>query len=89
MIPVSKYLIGFWLYYLRASKYTKYDEPTAKIVNYNLIINGIKFFDEPLSNDEKTYDNIQKITSGEGDDYTNGCKLNYPYFKDHCKKIRI
>ena len=36
----------------------------------------------------KTYENIRKISAGQGDDYT-GCLLDYPYFKDHYKKIAI
>ena len=29
-------------------------------------------FDQPAKNDLKTYDNIRKITTGQGDDYTTG-----------------
>ena len=36
----------------------------------------------------KTYENIRKISAGQGDDYT-GCLLDYPYFKDHYKMIAI
>ena len=37
----------------------------------------------------KTYKNIRKIATGQGDDYRTGCLLDYPYFKDHCKMIAI
>ena len=37
----------------------------------------------------KTYENIIKIATGKGDDYTTGCLLNYPYFKDHYKMIAV
>ena len=30
----------------------------------------------------KTYDNIQKIATNQGDDYTSGCLLDYNYFKN-------
>ena len=36
----------------------------------------------------KTYKNIRKIATGQGDDYTTGL-LDYPYFKDHYKMIGI
>ena len=36
-----------------------------------------------IKNYIKTYDNIRKITTGQGDDYTTGCLLNYNYFKKH------
>ena len=36
-----------------------------------------------------TYDNIRKIATGQGDDYTTGCLLDYPYFKDTYKMIAV
>ena len=30
----------------------------------------------------KTYDNIQKIATGQGDNYTTGCLLDYNYFNN-------
>ena len=35
------------------------------------------------------YDNIRKIATVLGDDYTTGCLLDYPYFKGNCKLITI
>ena len=32
-----------------------------------------------------TYDNIEKVTTGQEADYTICCLLDYPYFKDHLK----
>ena len=37
----------------------------------------------------KTYENIIKITTGQGDNYTTGCLLDYPYFKNLYKMIAI
>ena len=37
----------------------------------------------------KTYENIRKITIGQGDDYTTGCLLDYTYFKKYYKMIAI
>ena len=37
----------------------------------------------------RTYDNIQKIATGQGDDYTTGCLLDYNYFNKHFKMIAI
>ena len=61
----------------------------AKIGNYNVMMNGIYFFDQPVNTDERTNGNIQKITNGQGDDYTPGCHLDYPYFKQHYKMVAI
>ena len=40
-------------------------------------------------NDKVTYENIRKITIGQGDDYTTGCLLDYIYFKKYYKMIAI
>ena len=37
----------------------------------------------------KTCENIRKIATGKGDDYTTGCLLDYPYFKENYKMISI
>ena len=37
----------------------------------------------------KQYDEIRKIATGPGDDYTTGCLLDYQYFKDHYNLIVI
>ena len=47
-----------------------------------------KFFDHSIKNDKGTYENIKKITIGQGDDYTTGCLLDYTYFKKY-KMIAI
>ena len=42
-----------------------------------------------MNNNFKTYENIRKIATSLGDDYTTGCLLDYSYFKDHYKMIAI
>ena len=44
---------------------------------------------QPVKNDKVTYENIRKITIGQGDDYTTGCLLDYTYFKKYYKVIAI
>ena len=53
------------------------------------MINGENFFDQPIKNNKITYDNIRKIATGQGDDYTTGCLLDYPYLKDTYKMIAV
>ena len=53
------------------------------------MIDGKNIFYQPINNDFKTYGNIRKIGTGKGDDYTSGCFLDYPYFKENCKTIAI
>ena len=53
------------------------------------MINGRNVFDQPIKNDLITYDNIRKTSTGQGDDYTTECLLDYPYFKKYCELIAI
>ena len=53
------------------------------------MINGENFFDKPIKNNKVTCENIRKIGTGQGDDYTTGCLLDYPYFKDTYKMIAV
>ena len=63
--------------------------PKVEIKDYNVMINGQNFFDQQVKNDMRTYDNIQKITTVQGDDYTTGCLRDYLYFNECCKLIAI
>ena len=53
------------------------------------MIDSKNFFDQPINSSAKTYENIRKITIGQGDDYPTGCLLGYYYFKNHYKMIAI
>ena len=57
--------------------------------NYNIMINGENFFNQPIKNNKVTYENIRKLATGQGDDYTTGCLLDYPYFMDTYKMIAV
>ena len=61
----------------------------VEIKDYIVIIDGKNFFNQPINSMIKTYENIRKITVGQGDDYTNGCLLHYKYFKKHYKMIAV
>ena len=50
---------------------------------------GRNFFDQPINSLNKTYENIRKTTTGQGDDYTTGCLLDYSYFKKNYRLIII
>ena len=40
-------------------------------------------------NNLRTYDNIGKVVTGQGDDYTTGCLLEYHFFEKYYKLIAI
>ena len=57
------------------------------------MINGKNLFDQPVKNDLRTYDNIWKDPTDEGDNYTIGCLLYYIDFKkiymDHSNRLLL
>ena len=53
------------------------------------MIDGKNFFDQLVRNDKLTYENIRKIATGQGNNYTTGCLLNYIYFKNYYKIIAV
>ena len=67
----------------------QYYLPTVEIKDYNIMMNGENFFDQPIKNSKVTYDNIRKIAIGQRDDYTTGCLLDYPYFANTYKMIAV
>ena len=67
----------------------RYYIPNVEIKDYNVTIDGKNFFDQPIKNDKITYDNIRKIATCQGDDYTIGCLLDYTNFKKYYKMIAI
>ena len=67
----------------------RYYIPNVEIKDYNVMIDGKNFFDQPVKNDKVIYENIRKVAIGQGDDYTTGCLLDYIYFKKYYKMIAI
>ena len=52
--------------------YKKYFLPRVKIENYNIEIDGRNFYDQSINDLIKQYDEVRKISTGQGDDYTTG-----------------
>ena len=53
------------------------------------MIDDRNFFDQPVNSMNKTYVNIRKTATGQRDDYTTSCLLDYSYFKENYKLIPI
>ena len=64
----------------------KYFIPRVKIENYNIEDDERKFYDQPNNDSIKQYDEMRKVSTGEGDDYTIDCLLDFAYFE---KKSQI
>ena len=67
--------------------YKKYFLPRVKIDNYNIEIDGRSFYDQPINDLVKKYDEVRKISTGQGDDYTTGCLLDYSHFEKNYRLI--
>ena len=65
----------------------KYFLPRGEIKIYNVLIDGRNFYNQPINDLMKQYDEVRKVSTWYGDDYTTGCLLDYAYFKDNYKLI--
>ena len=71
------------------TSHTRYYLPLVEIKNNDVVIDERNFFDQPVENNLITYDNIRKIATSQGDDYTTGCLLDYNYFNNYYKMLAI
>ena len=69
--------------------YRKYFLPKTEIKSYNVLIDGRNFFDQPINDLIKQYDEVTKVSAGQGDDYNTGYLLNCANFKDNYKLIEV
>ena len=53
------------------------------------MIDGRNFYDQPVNDLIKRYDEVRKVSTGQFDDYTTGCLLDYAYFKDNYRLIAV
>ena len=63
--------------------------PRVNITKCNVLIDGRGFYDQPVNNKIRNYDEIRKLAAEKGDDYKTGCLLYYQYFKDHYQLIAV
>ena len=71
------------------TSHSTYYLPKVEIKDYNVMIDGRNFFDQPINSMDETYENIRRTTTGQGDDYTTVCLLYYSYFRENYKMITI
>ena len=69
------------------NSFRKYFLPKLRIKNYNIEINGRNLYDRSINDLIKQYDEIRKISTGQGDDYTTGCLLDFSYFEKYYRLI--
>ena len=71
------------------TSYRKYFVPRVDITSYNVLIDGRNFYDQPINDLIRKYDEIRKIATRKGDNYASGCLLDYDYFKKNYQLIAV
>ena len=70
-----------------ADSHRRYFLPRIKIENYYIKIDERDFYDQSINDLIKHYDEVRKVSIGQGGDYTTGCLLDFAYFKKHYRLI--
>ena len=70
-----------------ADSHRRYFLPRVKIEYYNIEIDGRNFYDQPVNDSIKQYDEIRKRSTGQVDDHTSGCVLDVSYFGKNYRLI--
>ena len=60
---------------VKRNSHTKYFLPRVNITDYNVLIDDRNFYDQSVNDQIKTYEEIRKTATGQGDDYTTECLL--------------
>ena len=47
----------------------------------------MEFCDQSINDLNKQYDEVRKVSRGQGDDYKTGCLLDFAYFKNNFRLI--
>ena len=70
-----------------ADSHRRYFLPRVKVEYYNIEINGRHFYDHPINDSINQYNKVRKVSTGQGDDYTTGCLLDFAYFEKNYRLI--
>ena len=74
---------------IERDSHRKYFLPRVNITNYNVLIDSRNFYDQPINDQIKKYDEIRKISTGKGDVFTTECLLDYQYFKNYYQLLAV
>ena len=75
--------------YVNEKTFNKYFLPKITIEKYNVEIDGRNFYDQAINDSIKQYNEVRKISTGQGDDYTTGCLLDFAYFEKNYRLIAV
>ena len=65
----------------------KYFLPRVKIENYYIEIDRRTFYDQPINYLIKQYDEVRRVSKGQGNDYTTSWLLDFAYFIENYRLI--
>ena len=74
---------------VQRDSHIKYFLPRVDITNYNVLISSRNFYDQPINDAIRKYDEIRKVATEKGDNYTTGCLLDCQYFNNHYQLITV
>ena len=69
------------------TSFSNYYTSKVDIIDFNVLIDGKRFFDLPIKNKEESYEEI--IEMSKNNVYITGNLLDYEYFSNHNKLITI
>ena len=72
---------------VKRNSHRKYFLSTVDIKDYYNLIDGRNFYDQNIFDDFKKYEELRKVMTGKGEDYTTGSLLDYDYWKNNYKLI--
>ena len=67
----------------------RYYLTNVELKDYNVHDSWKKKINQRVKNNKITYENIRKVVTGQRDDYTAGCFLDYIYFKNYYKIVSV
>ena len=74
---------------VESNSHRKYFLPGVNMTNYNALIYGRNFYNQPINDQIKSYDEIRNTVTEKRDDFTIECLLDDQYFKDHYHLITV
>ena len=69
------------------NSYRRHFLARREIKDYNIETDGRNFDDQSINDLIKQYNEVRKISTGQGDDYTTGCLLEFAYFEKNYRLI--
>ena len=84
---VNRLFVAAFLTPVLRNNRRRYFLPTINIKDYNVLNDGRNFYGQNIADDFKKYEELRKVMTGRGEDYSTGSLLDYDYWKNNYKLI--